>query len=368
MLKTDKKRICIVASSLSKGGAQRSSANLSHMLASLGHDIFIVTVLPGVEYDYSGDLFNLGEVKKKNDSFLGRINRLRLFKNYLKTHNIDVIIDNRARVQGYREFLISKFIYKKPVIYVIHNFKTTKAFTKYTWLNTHLYKNQYMTAVSQAASDKFKKLFNLNKIRTLYNGFDFDKIQKQAQEHIPLDLPNQFIIFFGRIDDSHKNLKLLIDAYCTSSLAKHNVKLLILGEGEDLVMIKEYASSFNISEDIIFKGFIKNPYPYVKKAKFTVLTSRFEGFPMVIPESLCLGVPVVAVDCKSGPREIIKTGYNGILIENDNAQKLANAFETMMFDNEFYNSCLSNTVASVESFSVENIKQSWDILIKEVIE
>nr|WP_321245836.1 glycosyltransferase [uncultured Psychroserpens sp.] len=368
MVKTNKKKICIVASSLSKGGAERSSAILSQMLSALGYDIHIVTVLSGVDYEYSGTLFNLGDLKKENDSFFGRINRLRQFKKYISTHAFDLIIDNRSRVQGYREFLISKFVYNIPVIYVIHNFNIKKTFTKYTWLNKWLYQNEYMTAVSQAAGLMFKKKFHLKQLRTIYNGFDFNTIQTLGREVLEIELPEKFILFYGRIDDNHKNLKLLLDTYKASSLATDNVKLLILGSGPDLNLIKSYSKQLELSSFVDFKGFVKNPYPYVLKAKFVTLTSRFEGFPMVIPESLCLGIPVVSVDCNSGPNEVIENERNGLLVDNDNPTVLAEAFNRMILDDDLYNSCTSNAVSSVEQFSTENVMQSWDKLIKEVLQ
>lgn len=367
MVKTNKKKVCIVASSLSKGGAERSSAILSQMLFGLGYDVHIVTILSGVDYEFSGTHLNLGLLKNQNDSFFGRIKRLQVFRNYLAHHNFDAIIDNRSRNLAYREFIISKLVYKKPVIYVIHNFNTSKAFSKYTWLNKWLYKNQYMTAVSQAARDKFEKIFDLKSIRTLYNGFDFNRIQTLANEGDGLDLPENFIIFFGRIDDKHKNLKLLLDSYHQSDLLKHNFKLLILGDGIDFNLIKAYASQLNLNNHLEFRGFIKNPYPYVKRAKFSVLTSRFEGFPMVIPESLSLGIPMVSVNCDSGPKEVIETGRNGILVDNYDTVNLSKAFNRMISDNDFYNECKLNAVSSVEQFSIEYIKQSWDEFLNEVI-
>jgi len=363
MLKSNKKKICIVASSLTKGGAERSSANLSKMLFKLGYDVHIITVLSGIDYDYHGTLFNLGDFKGTNGSNIGRLNRLRLFKSYIKKHDFDLIIDNRSRLQAYREFIVSKFIYKRPTVYVIHNHNVFKSFTKYKSLNRWLYKNQVMTAVSKAATSKFKTLFNLKSISTIYNGFDFEKIQSESDEEIDLGFSEAFIIFFGRIDDSHKNLRLLLDSYKLSDLSKLNIKLLILGDGPDLKTLNEYARQLKIHEDVIFKGFVKNPYPYVKKAKFTVLTSRFEGFPMVIPESLCLKVPVVSVDCESGPNEVITNKYNGILVENYNEAKLADAFNNLVLDNKLYQKCVSNSIDSVERFSFDAIMKSWEQLI-----
>jgi glycosyltransferase involved in cell wall biosynthesis len=366
-LKSKGKKICIVASSLGKGGAERSSALLSIMLSNLGYDIYIVTVLDAVEYAYNGQLFNLGAIKKQNDSFFGRIGRLKKFKHFLKTNQIDVVIDNRSRVQTYREIIVTKFIYTVPTIYVIHNFNTEKAFTKYHWINKWLYQNEYMTAVSEAATEKFKNLYALHKIRTIYNGFDFEQIKRLAQENIETEVPEKFMLFFGRIDDHHKNLKLLIEAYSLSDLSHQNFKLLILGNGPDLDMIKAYAETLGVAHSVMFIGHVLNPYSYVKRAKFTVLTSRFEGFPMVIPESLSLGIPVISVDCQSGPNEVIINNHNGLLVENYQPQTLADAFNRFILNEELYNKCAKNAVESVEQFSIESISACWEKLLNDMI-
>lgn len=366
MPEINNKKICIVVSSLGKGGAERSSALLSKMLYKLGHEVHIVSVLNQIDYEYKGTLLNLGELKDKNDTIFGRIKRLLIFKAYLKQHKFDVIIDNRSRSQAFREFIITTFIYNTKTIYVIHNFETSKSFTKYNWLNKFLYKNKIMTSVSYEAQKKFKNLFKLNNIHTINNGFDFNIISTQSQEKITISIDN-YIIFFGRIYDEHKNLKLLLRAYKKSELPKQQIKLLILGDGPDYKAIVEYSFELQINDFVIFKEFIPNPYPYVRKALFTLLTSRFEGFPMIIPESLSLGVPVISVDCQSGPNEIIKNGYNGLLVENFNEQALAEAMNSFIFDKNLYQICKNNAQKSVEKFSVEKISKEWKSLINELI-
>ena len=357
-------KICIVASSLAKGGAERSSATLSQMLCDIGHDIHLVTVLSGVAYPFSGVHFNLGELKDNKDDFLSRIKRLRVFKKYLESNKFDLIIDNRSRIQAYREFLITKFIYTIPTIYVLHNYKTSKVFTKYKWLNTFLYKEKVMTAVSKEATKKFREKFKLKDIRTIYNGFDFDEINNKALEGVVLE--NDFIIFYGRIDDEHKNLKMLLDSYKLSKLSEEGIKLLILGNGPDYDVIVQYSKALELEGYIVFKGFVTNPYPYVKKAIFMVLSSRFEGFPMVIPETLSLGVPVISVDCKSGPKEVIKNEVNGLLVENFDTNALSEAMNSFIFDNPLYQKCKLNAKKSVQHLEIQMIKLEWKQLLNEL--
>ncbi|QXP59910.1 glycosyltransferase [Olleya sp. HaHaR_3_96] len=360
MQSNNKKKICIVASSLGKGGAERASAFLSRMLDGLGYEVYIVTILPDVEYKYSGELLNLGDLKQSHS----RLSRLIKFKLFLRQHKFDYIIDNRSRVQAYREFIITKLIYNSPTIYVIHNFKTSKVFTKYTWLNKYLYKNEIMIAVSKEAANKFKNKFNLKSIQTIYNAFAFDEIKKQSlAEKNKLIERDNYIIYYGRLDDYHKNLKLLLQSFKESKLPENNYSLMLLGDGKDLMSIKKYVNQIKLRERVVFKTFEKNPFPFVKHARFMVLSSRFEGFPMVIPEALSIGIPVVSVNCKSGPSEIIKHEYNGLLVENNNVEALANAMNRFIFEEGLYQKCKQNAEKSTVHLSMDIIAKEWSKLL-----
>lgn len=368
MQSNNKKKICIVVSSLGRGGAQKASATLSKMLYSLGYNVHIVSVLNQVEYDYKGALFNLGALKDEQDTFLGRLDRFRKFKQYLKKHQFDCVIDNRARVSAYRAFLVSKFVYKNvPVVYVIHNYKTSHAFSKYNWLSRWLYKNENMIAVSNEARDKFKRKFNLKKIRTIYNAFEGGTVNNENKSITPEDLGlDKYIIFFGRIKDKHKNLRLLLEAYKQSKLSQLEYKLLILGDGENAEEIKDYAIQLNLKTDVVFKSYVVNPANLVRNARFTVLTSRYEGFPMVLIESLSLKTPVVTVDCKSGPKEVIINGENGLLVENYNASVFAEAMNRFVEDEEVYKKCKQNAKQSIARFSMDSIAKDWKEYIEQL--
>lgn len=357
------KKICIVAASLEFGGAERASAMQSIMFHNLGYDVSIVTVNSGVSYMFKGEIFNLGQFKDEENSAIGRIFRLYKLIKFLRRGKFDFIVDNRARNQSYRELLITKYIYRVPTIYVIHSYEETVAFTKYLWLNKYLYKNKQMVVVSEKGRKKFKKMYGLNKIDTIYNSFDFDEIKELSNHGIYDENLKDYIIYCGRINDKVKNLKLLLDAYNSSILKENNIKLLILGNGKDLDLIKLYVNELNLDENIIFKEFLKNPFPYYKNARFTVLTSRSEGFSMVLVESLSVGTSVISVNCDAGPKEIIKHEFNGLLVENFNKNLLAKAFDVFIENKLLYEKCKQNAENSVKKFSIENISKDWETLL-----
>ncbi|WP_136481818.1 glycosyltransferase [Cognatitamlana onchidii] len=360
---SNRKKICIVCSKLNGGGAEKASAMQSIMFHNLGYEVTIVTVDSGVSFNYKGKVFDLGQFKNKKDTPIRRISRLVKLKRFLNKNNFQYIVDNRPRNQTYREIIITKFIYTSPTIYVIHSFEESTAFTKYRTINKWLYKNEIMVCVSRLGRQKFEKLYGLSNIKTIYNAFDFKEINRLSQNGSDVLDKEKYIIYCGRLNDRAKNLRLLLESYKISQLKENSIKLLLLGDGEDLDVLKNYSEVLGISNNVVFKSFTKNPYPYIRKAMFLTLSSRSEGFAMVIPEALSLSTPVVSVDCNAGPKEIIKNRYNGLLVKNFDPKQLAAGFNMFVEDKELYNKCLGNSVSSVSKFTVEKITNDWKELL-----
>ncbi len=356
-------KIAIITSTLGGGGAQKSSANLSFVLSKLDYDVHIISILNQIDYEYQGKLLNLGKLKDQNDSIFGKIKCFRLFYNYLKSENFDYIIDSRARPTFFKQLLINKILYaNQKVIYVVHSYRLKNYIPKSRFLAKVLYKNAFqLVAVSQDIKKLIQLKYGFNQVSTIYNCLS--KSELVANQDTP-KLPQKFILFFGRIDDQVKNISLLIDAYNQSKLAVNNTKLVILGEGPDTTYLKQKTVDLQLQHQIVFLPYCADPSSIIKRALFSVLSSRYEGFGMVLIESLSFGIPVVSVDCKSGPSEVINHKENGLLVDNHSPIALADAFNEFIENKKLYNHCKQQAKQSVEKFSDDIISKSWLNLLK----
>ncbi|MDA9126053.1 glycosyltransferase [Flavobacteriaceae bacterium] len=361
---TARKKICIVTSSLGKGGAEKSSAVLSALLHNLGYEVHIISVLNTIDYDYKGTLLNLGALKDKDASFFGKIKRFWSFFNYLRVQKFDFIIDSRSRPSILKQFLINKVLYaNEKVIFIIHSAFLKNYIPDSKIIASYLYSNAIkFVTVSKSIKSKLTDKYHFENVSVIYNALDESQTTALSESFL---LPENFMIFFGRIEDEVKNLSLLIDGYKRSDLIDNNINLVILGDGADELKLEQKVQAMSLTEHVKFLPYTKNPYPIVREAMCTVLTSRYEGFSIMLAESLSLGTPVISVNCESGPSEIILDTHNGLLIENNNPDLLAEAMNLFVTDTELYNRCKNNAKKSVEKFSMDTISKDWKRIIEE---
>lgn len=167
---------------------------------------------------------------------------------------------------------------------------------------------------------------NSSGIRVVLNGVDVLNVREQAERTPAIPLPGgPLVIGVGRLDKS-KGFDLLIRAHA-QALAKgappHT--LLLLGEGGDRPALEQLVESLGVESSVRMPGFVPNPHAVVSRADLFVLSSRWEGFGLTLVETLSLGVPSVAADCMSGPREILSGGEFGHLVPVEDVGTLTSA-------------------------------------------
>lgn len=362
MLNPNKKnKIGLMGDCLSKGGAEKVHALLSIYFENQGFEVHNCILVDAVTYKYSGSLLNLGKIKANSSSIVRKIYRFKALQKWVSSNNFDCLIDFRMRPSFIFEFLLSRIIYPKNTIYTVHSGVLEFYFPKSNFLSRLIYYNRKCIAVSNAVSNVIMNDYLLKNVKTIYNPFNLDEISVLKEDKIS---ENKYVLVVGNMNSPIKQIDKLILAYSKSELPKQNIQLIVLGEGKLKIDYQKLVDKLGLSNLVLFKGMVQNPFPYYKNAFFCMLSSKNEGLPNVIIESLASETPVVAFDCFSGPSEIIDSYRNGILVEDQNFDKLIEAMNLMVTDTDLYKHCKQNSVKSVEKFSVEIIGKQWEEFIQ----
>jgi glycosyltransferase involved in cell wall biosynthesis len=200
----------------------------------------------------------------------------------------------------------------------------------YVWMMKTFYKwADLIVAVSRGVADDVIQLTGLDekKVTVIYNPVVTPEIFDMARQ--PLNHPwfkessVPIILGIGRLT-KQKDFHTLVRAF--EKVRKTSpCRLVILGDGGDLASLRSLAREMGIQDDLDFPGFQKNPFAWLSRSSLFVLSSRWEGFGIVIVEAMALGIPVVSTDCPNGPSEILKDGRYGLLTPVGNPDALAEA-------------------------------------------
>lgn len=157
---------------------------------------------------------------------------------------------------------------------------------------------------------------------------DLYELAEEPIDHPWLEGEQPVLLSVGRLVPQ-KDYAVLLRAF-SRIRKKRPIRLIVLGEGTERRRLERDAQRLGIRADVDFPGFVKNPFPFMRKCTVYVMSSRFEGLPGALIQAMACGAPVISTDCPSGPSEIVDSGSNGFLVPVGDDQKMAATIESLL--------------------------------------
>ena len=205
-----------------------------------------------------------------------------------------------------------------------------------------------------------------DKIKTIYNPLDFNRIIKMSLNDKLLDMKEKelmkenYILAVSRLENNQKDYNTLLEAYRIALKNGLKENLYIIGEGSSRKEIEEKIKKLKLEKNVILLGMKKNPYIWLKNSTFFVHSSNYEGFGLVLVEAMICGKTVVSTDCPVGPREVLGDGKYGKLVPLKNQQSYAKALLEMSKEYKKYEQEVTNGIDRFEKKVI--IKQIEELI------
>ena len=365
-------KITFVISSLSSGGAERVTILLAQAFLDKGYKVSIISLSTKDNIFYTlplgAEILTLGILGSSANIFgaiVNNLNRLSKLRQAICSTQPDVVISSLTETNILTILSLAKT--GIPVIATEHCDPNLMPCGK-IWEKLRRFSYPYaskIVSVSKGVDSGFPWL-SKNKRAVIYNPFLYIADDcKQIELPMGAKLEKSWIVSMGRFT-YQKGFDILLSAFAKIVNSYPNWQLIILGKGQKLPEIKQLAEDLGLSDRVILPGEVKNPFPILRKAKVFVMASRFEGFPMSHGEAMACGLPVIATDCPSGPREIVRHGTDGLLVPNEDISALAQAMDSLMSNEEKRINLASRAPEVTERFSLKNVMDCWEKLFAEV--
>ena len=365
-------KITLVISSLTCGGAERVLVLLAQGFINQGHDVAVITLSAKNTDFYQlpqkcsrwalGVMENSSGLTVAIKSNLKRITRLR---QAIKSSTPDVVI-SFLRITNITT-IFALMGTKYPLIVTEHN--DPQVFS-YGVLWETLRRLTYpfcssVVSVSKGVDEGFAFLSN-SKRAVIYNPI-IVKDDGQTDE-LPgeVDPDKNWLISMGRLTDQ-KGFDLLLQAFQQIVPKYPNWQLIIMGKGELRQELEQMRDDLGLSGKVIFTGALSNPFAVLKQGQLFVMASKNEGFPMAHGEALACGLPVIATDCPSGPREMIRHKIDGLLVPNQDIEAFAAAMNDLMFNEDKRKHFAARAPEVTVRFSLDTIVAEWETLIHKLV-
>ena len=350
------KKILFVIPSLSNGGAEKVVSKISSGLVEKGYDVTILNFYK-CENEYSIDdkvkRITLSSSENEYEK-IGTIKRLRVLRKHIKTINPDEILCflNHVCIYVFISLILTKF--RKRITF------TERCNPKYSNSKIIKIKNILQRfvkriVVQNTGQQSLLSKKDKNKSFVVPNPID----ERYLNLETKLNIEPKHIISIGRLDDQ-KDYPLAIKAFNNVLKKYPNLIYHIFGKGKDQEKLEKLIKELDLEDKVILEGFTTDINKVYENADIYLMTSKFEGMPNALAESMAVGIPSISTDCEFGPSDLIDNENMGILFKEHTIEAVEIALLDMI---EKYSEYISKSKLVKETmkerYSLEKITEEW---------
>lgn len=349
-----------------EGGVARVlSVKANYLVENFGFEVHILTQNEGNNPLF----FSFNEKIVLHDMIL-KGNLISFFLQYVKalkkaltTINPDVIIVCDNGLKAYSVPFILKT--KTPVIFECHG---SKYIEEKEQANSS-FASKFKLTFKAFSANRFNKFVALSKESlkewNVKNGVVISNpLWFKAADFS--DLKSKKVIAVGR-HSYEKGLDRMLEIWKKVIEKYPDWCLEIYGKSNKNQELQKLANALNIKNNVIFFEPVRSINDKYLDASIMVMTSRTEGFGMVLIEAMALGLPCIAYDCPCGPRAIIQNDKNGFLIEDGNIDSFVQKIELLIEDENLRLQMGKNAQESAKKYNLDSIMQQWKTLFESVV-
>lgn len=353
-------KICFLIADISgRGGTERVTSIIANGLSERQFEVDIITCRNKPESFFFLNkeikIYSLGAEKITNRFIRKLMNMKRLWR-LVCDKKYDVIIAVDVYIFYY---LLAIQILKKSHCIAWEHFNCNVSNMKFSNLARLLavrFADQVVVLGKQDLCNYMRKYKKYKKVTCIYNPVVFEKtVNKNIDKHR--------IIAAGRLAEQ-KGFDLLIDAWniIEKKYEDSDWILDIYGTGRLETQLLHQINKYGLTR-VHLKGYADDLDTEYLNSSIFVLSSRYEGFGLVLIEAQACGLPCVSFDCQVGPREIIDDKVNGYLVENGNVKHLADSLLKLMNDEKLRKEFSVNAHKDLRRFDLKNVLNGWEALL-----
>jgi glycosyltransferase involved in cell wall biosynthesis len=360
-------RVACIIHSLDGGGAERVMASLCSHLASRGHEVTLITLDNGRRQRHRLDSavqWNALDLMSNSRDWISRLakNRMRVarIRQAIIEAGPELVVSfcDRTNILS----LMAARGLSIPVIACERSDPAQQNLGRaWEWLRARTYRHAAaIVALTNESAEHLRSRFAvpISVIPSAVDAPPIDSDRVSAGEA-------KRIIAAGRLE-YEKGFDRLLTAFSQLPASDREWSVRILGEGSQRSNLETQIKSLGLQGRVSMPGWVDSIWEELAAATFFVLPSRYEGFPSALMEAMAVGVPSLAVDCPSGPREIIRQSDWGLLVANE-IDALSEGMQRMMHQSEFREQLGQAGRRVTEQFSWDRMVDRYEELMCQVI-